>query len=211
MIGTLTLNKEWKPLVFSLAHTDSAGRVVLQHLWTRSLCLFLALASVVTLFSQEIVKFGLGEEYLASAAIVPWVALIGLLGIPREFLANLGLALDKVRALTAESILSGAFFVGVTLVLIPMFGASGAASAGALAYGVGCVFFFSRPWNPFDVDRALILRATAFCGTWLLAAYMGGTPLIWLVGTCLLGFLGYEGLKYWAFLGTIQPIGGARE
>ena len=206
MMSAISLNKEWQPLVLTFAGGRVPERSTLQRLWTHSLCLFLMFGCVMAVFSQELVRWVVGNQYLASAAIVPWVVLLGVLWVPYSFLVGLSLTLGRARDLAAETLWSAAVFIGANLILIPRFGALGAAWAGVLATAIGCLFLFSRSWNSFRVDRPLIIWASVFGGAMVFGSLMGGAIISQVIGVSLLGLLGYEVSRYWRFLGTLRPI-----
>ena len=207
LMAAISLNKEWQPLVLSFAGLHVPERAVLQQLWTKSFSLFLVFGCAVALFAQPLVHGIAGSRYAASAAVVPWVVLIGVLWVPFSFLFALSLTLGRARDLAIETFLSGAIFVGANFILIPRYGALGAAWAGVLATASGCLFLFSRSWNLFQVSRPLIGWASIFGAAMLFSGLMGGAVISWVVGALILGMLGYEAVRYWRFLGMLRPIG----
>ena len=207
LMGAIILNKEWQPLVLSFAGMHVPERAILQRLWTHSFSLFLIFGCAVALFAQPLVHLIVGSRYAASAAIVPWIALIGVLWVPYAFLLALSLSLERSRDLMIETLLSGIVFVGANLLLIPTHGALGAAWAGVLGTACGCLFLFSRSWNWFQISRPLLAWGSAFGAAMLFGGLMGGAAVSWVAGAIMLGMLGYEAARYWRFLGTLRPAG----
>lgn len=204
-MSSTIMNKEWQPLIFRFA-ARAEQTPALQGLWIRSICLFFVLGGVVAIGARNIVTWMAGSDYLGSAAIVPWVAATGVLRIPRLFLLNLSLAYGRAQDLFVETLLSLATFGAASLLLIPRWGGVGAAWAGVLATTVGCVFLYSRSWNVFRLDRALLAPAAACAaGVWLGGA-VGGTWLSYLILLAALAGLGYEASRYWVFLGMLRPV-----
>ena len=205
MAVTITLNKEWQPLIFQLAGRTGDQAETLQRLWTRSLCLFFLFGSLISCFSVEIVRWWLGPQYAASAPVIPWVALMCMLRIARSFLTNLSLAVGKTGDLTVESLCSIAVFAAANVALVPVFGIQGAAWAGVVTYAAGAVFLFTRSWNVFHVDRRLTAWIAVVLGAIVLGWTMGGTVVTKAAGIVMVVLVAYEAVVYWRFLGTLAP------
>lgn len=206
MAIAIVFSQEWKPLIFALAATPSRQPGALQGLWTRTICAFVALGSVVVLFSADIVNGWLGASYLASAVIIPPVVLMCLFRISRDFMVHVGLALGKARAVSAESLASVAVFTAAALLLIPRLGAQGAAWAGVITYAASSAFLFTRSWNALRVEPRLTAWAAAGLGATLCAAVRGGTPLTQGLGAAVGVLAAAEAFAYWKFLGTLRPV-----
>lgn len=204
MLVSITLNKEWQPLIFRLAGGAMDRTDTLQRLWTRSVCLVFLAGSVVACFSVEIVRWGLGPQYIPSAMLVPWVVLMFMLRIARSFLTNLGLALSRAADLTVEGLISVAVFAAMNLVFVPAFGARGAAWAGIFTYAIGLAFLLTRSWNTFRIDLRLTASTGAVCAAVLLAVYVGGTMLTRVLGVAFSGLLIIDAAAYWGFLRALD-------
>lgn len=203
---TITMNKEWQPLIFRLAAGAADDHETLQRLWARSLCLVLLVGSIVSCFSVEIVRWWLGPHYEASAAVVPWIVLMCMLRIARTFLTNLSLARGRAADLTVDSVMSIVVFAGSLVLLVPRFGAQGAAWAGVVTYGTGAVFLFTRPWNAYALDRRLTAAIGVILGALLLGWMMGGGVVTRVVGGMLSVLVIFDMAAYWRFLGSLPSV-----
>ena len=150
----------------------------------------------------------LGQQYLASATIIPFIVTIAVLNVPHFFLVNFGLVCGKTYALMIESFLSVGVFVIASIILIPHFGALGVASAGVLARTIGCLFLYSKEWNLFLVDQSLVYWMIFFLGAILLGFSMGEGIPSGLIAITITGLVIYQATLYWKFLETIRLTEG---
>jgi O-antigen/teichoic acid export membrane protein len=210
MLVSVILDKEWEVVVFDFAKPDTVtggSAEVLQGLWSLSLSLFMVLASFVALFSNEIVRWGLGPQYAASARLIPWVVVVAVLKVPFSLMIHLARARNRPEAVTIGSVLAVVVFVIGNLVLIPRWGPLGAVWAGIGGYASACLFWFSRQWNCFHMERGVTGWALVAGAAVLLGSLMGGTMVSRLAGSVIVGRLVYQAVSYWKFLGRIYPVG----
>jgi O-antigen/teichoic acid export membrane protein len=196
------LNKEWQPLMYFLAQPEQP-RQPLQRFWTRSLHVFLAFGGLLALLSSFIVRWGFGDAYVASAPLVPLVAMLAVLRVPRTLLYHLSIACGVTRDLAIESALAVAVFVIAGVALIPPYGAAGAAWAGIVSALASLVYLFSRGWNRFHVEPATLAWAGVALAGALVGYFAAGTvPAV--AAACVLGPVCMrEGWRYARFLGTV--------
>lgn len=205
MLAAVVFNMEWKVLIFDLATGPTASRDVLRSLWTRSIGLFLIGGSLVSLLSGEIAARLLGAEYVSGGKIIPLVVLLGVLQVPVMFLNNASWAVQKVSQSTAASLAAAGVCLVANLVLIPRFGAAGAAWAGILAYTAHGVLLFVRRWNFFRITPGLAVLGAVFgTATWASVSVPSAMPVA--VGAVALALLFvHRAWAFWKFLGEIDP------
>jgi len=200
----IILQKEWQPITFNLMRDGNDGQIeTLRRFWEGSACVFLAFGSLLAVTARLIVDVALGEEFLASAAIIPLIAVAAVLRVPRAFMMNVSLASGRTRDLATESVLSVAVFVVANLALIPPLGIRGAALAGVLAHGAGSLFLFSRRWNMLGVDRRMGIWVVVFILSVVFGSVVGDGGFASFTGVVVGAFFAREVAAYWRLLGDL--------
>ena len=207
----IILNKEWQPTIFNLLRNGKDGEIeALRRLWTGSFSVFLAFGSVLAVIARLVVDVVLGEEFVASATIVPLIVLAAVLRVPRVFMVNVGLASGRTRDVAIESVLSVAVFIVANLALIPSFGILGAALAGVLAHGAGVLFLFSRRWNVLGVNRHMGIWGVVLISSVVLGNVAGDGGFVKLAGMVVGAFFVREVAAYWLVLGALSQYKSVR-
>jgi O-antigen/teichoic acid export membrane protein len=165
--------------LLSASHPADPARIT--KLFTISLRFLAALlVPVIALeiaFARPLVFLLFGESFAGSAPVLPWLAASEILiFVDIVFTARL-LATNHDRRNVQLIAAAAAFNVAANLVLIPAYGATGAAAATILAYAVrlGCAFFFADTRSVskeaiFAITPALAAGALASLVTMLAGA-----------------------------------------
>jgi O-antigen/teichoic acid export membrane protein len=211
MLISVILDKEWEVVVaaYGAAGKGTESAHLLQSLWSLSVSLFLIGASVLALFSADIVRWGLGRQYAAAATLIPWILLVAVLKVPFSFLVHMARVRNQSAAVISGSLLALTVFVVASLLLIPGWGPVGAAWAGIVAYGVVCLFWFSRQWNSFEIERHMLTSTLVAVAAFVFAMRIGGTITARALGAGVAGLLVYRAVGYWKFLGEVRPVGAS--
>ena len=202
MLMSIVLNKEWQRLVFRFASTDTHH---IQNIWNRSICLFAAVGSMLTLLSADLARIILGQQYLAVGGIIPFILVIAVIQVPRYFMYNLGLAGKNSAAVPTESVLAVAVCLIANVTLVPVFGTKGAALAGIIAFASGCVFFLFQRWNYLRIDNRATSWLIVFAGAFGVSVFTSTSLLTTVLAVPLAAMALREGLSYWRFLGSVMP------
>ncbi len=196
----------WTPFALSIAHSAEAGTVYASVL-TYVTLVGVAAMLLLTAVAKPLVDIVSGGGYDGAAAIVPLIALA---------YALYGIYLNFTVAMTAEgrgtwllgiSGTAAAVNVGLNLVLIPLWGASGAAAATVAAYAwmTGWAYLAQQRLRPvaYEWGRMGAIALAAIAGVIIMSAPALGAPEV--------GVWGPAGLA--AFAGGLFALGavGARE
>jgi O-antigen/teichoic acid export membrane protein len=97
------------------------------------LLLALPLAVGLNLLSDRIVHLIYGSEFASSGPVLAWLSCSLLLAFVTTFYGNLVIAVDRQRVVTIATLIGAASAVGANLLLIPHWGAKGAAVAAVVS------------------------------------------------------------------------------
>jgi O-antigen/teichoic acid export membrane protein len=168
----------WGPFVYAQAKLEG-GALTLARIATYAYAGFAAAALAVAALGPDLLRLMTPNNpaFRAAAPIIPVVALAYLLhGVFLLTSVGIGIA-RQARYYPMVTAAAAVANVGANLVLIPRFGAMGAAWATVLAYAVmaGLGHVFSRRAFPIPFEGARLLRVTAAAGVaFALAALVPG-------------------------------------
>lgn len=159
----------WAPFYFATMREPDAKRVF-SLVTTYGLAVLVLLVAGLSAVANDVVRLMTRPEFYPAARIVPWIAL-GVLFQGVYLLTSIGLNITKQTALypVATTAAAGAS-VAANLVLVPRFGAQGAAWSYALAYAVlaGVAMRLSQRHYPIHYEWDRILRiGLSGAGAWL--------------------------------------------
>lgn len=197
---TLTILFNWVgmaavPLAFSaLAQGgEDAARRVMADTARNLILLALPCAAGLAAVATPLATVLVGAEFRqATAHIVPWIALAGLLnGAMVHYAAHAYLITHRTRALLATTVLAAAINVALNLWLIPLWGLDGAIAATVVAYAVGLAARLLQMRRRFPIPLALpdLLKGGLACALmWAaLSAFDWPPTLGGLLGAVALG------------------------
>ena len=123
----------------------------LQKLTSLLALLALVFAFATTVFSTPLIRLLFGEEYLASGQILAIHVWAGVFVFQRELLSKWLIAEDLVKISLMTQCVGALTNVGLNVLLIPLYGAMGAAIATLASYGVSgyLSLWFFRETRPF--------------------------------------------------------------
>lgn len=154
------------------------------------------IASVIGLFSGEIIYLLMGEDYLKSA--LPMVLLaFAIVFQASQQVTGIGISLEKRTVLFAHlSWVTTVINFGLNWVLIPEYGALGASWATVFSYLflTGGYFFFTQRLHPIQVsyERLILILALTFAmiflSFWFYQSELSGNTILIKIGI-VIGFL----------------------
>ena len=164
----------WAPFYYAAAK-ESDGVTVLSRMTTYAIAVLLLLVAATTAVAGDLVRLMLGTDYLGAIPVVPIVAAAtACQGI--YLLTSIGLNLtSQTQYYPVTTFTAAAAGLGAGLVLMPRFGALGAASALLVGFAVqaAVAFRFSRRVYPIPYEWSRILRvAGAAAGAALMAIWL---------------------------------------
>jgi len=169
----------WAPFYFSEMRSSEAKatfRSVTTYAWAVLVFLLAGLASV----SHDLVRLMTKPEFYGAGAIVPWIGLAVILqGV--YLLTSIGLNITKRTAYYPLATgAAAAASVGMSLLLVPRFGALGAAWANVAAYGVLAAvgLALSQRFYPIHYEWARLARITVAGVLAILAGRLVAGPTI---------------------------------
>ncbi len=165
LLVVMGFNMGWQPFFLKDGDWDEKkklfSRVTSYVLWILGFIWVMLIIWVDTLIQFDFGGFTFyGEEFWSSTSIVFWIALgyyfdaMYLLQLPGPFLTNKSGIVAWTRALGAG------VNIGLNILLIPQFGAMGAAFATCASFGIMAVFLFimNRKIYPINYEWAKLLR-----------------------------------------------------
>lgn len=157
------------PLVYA-RHREPGVPDQLARLFSGFVAVALALCLAVSLFAGELVNIA-AASYAPAAALLPWLAPAALLAQMYIFAPGLGIA-RRTRTQLALTALAAGISMLLNVLLIPRYGALGAAAANL---GASALFFVSWWWAgqrhyPLPLAFAPLLAALAAYGAALVLA-----------------------------------------
>ncbi len=144
----------------------------------------IAFGAALIYLRRPVVQVLSGRAFLAASDILPWTAPAPLFFMCNLFFQRVLLALDQYRIVGAASLGAAAISVTLTLVLVPVWGAQGAAVASWTSMGFLSLFLFMR------------VRAWR----WVIAKDLRLTSLVVLAIVCAFTFRIIDGLCIGAVL-----------
>jgi O-antigen/teichoic acid export membrane protein len=164
----------WAPFYFATMRDPDARRVF-SLVTTYGLAVLVLLVAGLSAVATDVVRLMTRPEFYPAARVVPWIGL-GVLFQGVYLLTSIGLNITKQTALypVATAAAAGAS-VAANLVLVPRFGAVGAAWSNALAYAVlaGVAMRLSQRRYPIRYEWDRILRiGLSGAGAWLAAVIL---------------------------------------
>ncbi|CAN5296908.1 flippase [soil metagenome] len=153
------------PMLFQKSHEDPAGyRKICNAMLRAAAGVAMAVALTFNLLAEPLILFVFGEKYAASAIILQVLGISFALRFVSIALQTV-LSTSDLHARRTQALgLGTAFSVGCNLVLIPLYGAIGAAGGVILGNIVIILAFLAAARRPLDVGAAL--RGLALASGW---------------------------------------------
>jgi O-antigen/teichoic acid export membrane protein len=174
----------WAPFYFATMREPDARRVF-SLVTTYGLAVLVLLVAGLSAVATDIVRLMTRPEFYPAARVVPWIG-VGVLFQGVYLLTSIGLNITKQTALyPVATAAAAAASVAANLVLVPRFGAVGAAWSNAVAYAVlaGVAMRLSQRHYPIRYEWDRIVRiALSGTGAWLAAVILVPERLPALVG-----------------------------
>ncbi len=193
------------PFFFAYAaeHPLAATRKLLErtliYFFLAGACLYLAIAlGAGDLLRVLVTGFGAQKEYLEAANLVPLLTLVPFLYFLTSQAALGGLLIKRPEITSAICLLAAGINVGLNLVVIPRFGALGAAVDSVIAYSLlwgvlywrmGKVFPVSYDWKSMAVGACYLALALGLGWQIRLASPVASLFVRVLAGLALFGLL----------------------
>jgi O-antigen/teichoic acid export membrane protein len=129
-----SVNKVYTPFFLSKAHenTNEAKRAIVSRFYEMAFCFAVAGLGIIY-FSEEMIKFLTTKEFYPSMYIVPVYVYLHLFGIMNILTYNQIMHAEKMTSVLPAAIASVILNIIMNLLLIPKYGAVGAALATAMA------------------------------------------------------------------------------
>jgi O-antigen/teichoic acid export membrane protein len=200
----------WAPFYFQTMKQPDA-KVIFRLVTTYGAAGLALLVGGLAAVGPEVVRYVMPPAFHGAAAVVPWVALgVGFHGI--YLLTSIGLNITKsTRLYPVATACGAATSLGANVLLVPRYGAVGAAWANALAYAVmaGTAFSLSQRVYPIPLEWGRLVRVGlagtgAYLAAWLIpiesplpAALARGTAVavVFPLLLALVGFLDARELR----------------
>ncbi len=173
----------WAPFYFGIMKEPDA-KATFRVVTTYGVAVLVLLEAGLAAIATDLVRLMTRPEFYDAAAIIPWVGL-GVLFNGVYLLTSIGLNITKsTKYYPVATGITAAVSVGANLLLVPRFGALGAAWSNAAAYATlaGVAFVLSQRVYPMRYEYGRVLR--------LIAAGLGAYLLTWLVPSTLPAWLG---------------------
>lgn len=205
----------WAPFYFETAKEQDAKHTF-RLVTTYGLGILVLLEAGLAAIAQDVVRLMTRPEFYRAAAVIPWLGL-GTVFQGVYLLTSIGLNITKqTRFYPVATITAAAVSLGMNLLLVPKFGALGAAWSNAIAYGTlaGVAMWLSQRVYPMRYEYGRIMRLAAagiaaFLLTWLipqdLPAWLGlllRGSLVCAAYPLLLIALGFYDRQELAFIAT---------
>jgi O-antigen/teichoic acid export membrane protein len=159
----------WAPFYFSMMKEADAQRTF-SVVTTYGVAVLVLLASGLAAVGTDIVRLMTKPEFYPAAQVIPWIGL-GVLFQGVYLLTSIGLNITKQTAYyPVATICAACASVGANLLLVPKFGAIGAAWSNAFAYAILAIvgMFLSQRFYPIRYERGRLARiALAGAGAFL--------------------------------------------
>jgi O-antigen/teichoic acid export membrane protein len=175
------------PLMSRLAHTDQDKfRLTLEKALGVLLAISVPIAVGGALMSRELVLMVFGQAYAAAAPVMLVMMLMVIAAFPLILLANAVFAYDRQRSLSGVYIAGMVANIGLNAILIPKFGALGAALATCISNIImtGSVFIKVRRINPLSIVptlRTLLVPLMILVLVVVGAEYLSLSPVVTIV------------------------------
>jgi O-antigen/teichoic acid export membrane protein len=204
-------HQAWIPLAMKMAQEEPGYQASFSTIFSLWLCLLALLALGISMFSDEVMVLLTPAPYWAAApALALGAAAIALSGTTQ--ITTLGVTLAKRPLLIATGAwLTALVNIGLNLLLIPPFGATGSAGATLLSYGFLTLYylFWSQRLHPLPLQWGKLLYGTAILAAAIAAPWVpDGAPLSVLAIAVKLSILMAALLG--AFLLGVIPLGQLR-
>lgn len=152
----------WAPFYYETAKQPDA-RVVFAKITTYGIAILVLLVAGLTAITNDLVSLIAPDNYAGASTVVPLIALgIAFQGV--YLLTSIGLNLtSQTRYYPMATMISAAVGLGSGLVLMPRFGATGAAVSFLLSYVTlaGLAGWFARRHYPVDYEWGRVFRLVA--------------------------------------------------
>ena len=205
----------WAPFYFQTMKTPDA-QATFRLVTTYGIAVLVLLEAGLAAVGPELVRLVLPPQFDGAARIVPWIGL-GVLFQGVYLLTSIGLNITKnTRYYPVAAGSAAATSVVANVVLVPRFGAIGAAWANAAAYATmaGTAFVFSQRVYPIALEYGRLARVVlagigAFLAAWAipelppLAGVLVRGGVVCAVWPALLGLLGFFDARELRTLGRL--------
>jgi O-antigen/teichoic acid export membrane protein len=154
-VAFMPFNLVWESQRFEIAKREDS-RAIFQQVFFYCNIVIVALSLLICLFVRDFLAIMSAPSYLGAAQIVPLILVIYILQIWAAF-CNIGLFLkDRSRYMATSALISAGTVMVLLLVLVPRFGAYGAALAtiGAWALRFLLVYRYSQTLYPIEYGWA---------------------------------------------------------
>jgi O-antigen/teichoic acid export membrane protein len=155
----------WAPFYFS-EMKDADAKATFRAVTTYGVAVLALMVAGLSALALDLVRLMTTPQYYGAAGIVPWIGLgVALQGW--YLLTSIGLNITKrTMYYPVATGIGAAASVGASLLLIPRFGAIGAAWSNTLAYAVlaGAAMFFSQRVYPVSYDWSRLARVIGAAG-----------------------------------------------
>jgi O-antigen/teichoic acid export membrane protein len=187
---TSAFETAWAPFYYATARQPDA-RTVLRKVTTYGFAVLVLLVAGTVAVARDVVLVMLTPEYLQAAAVLPLVAAgMGLQGV--YLLTSIGLNLtSRTEFYPVATFVAAGVGLATGVLLMPAYGAVGAAIAFALAYGTqaAVAFFFAQRFYPITYEGGRLVRI-ALAGVMAVIVSLGFVPPVPPIVSLLLhGFL----------------------
>lgn len=187
-------NSTWLPRRFEIARRDDS-EFVFARIFTYFFALITLAGLFVSLASRDVIRIMANPSFHDASTVIPLLALANVV-FSLHFHLHLGLMLTGHTKYFAFSQLANAIVtVGLNVLLIPRFGAQGAALALLSGYSAknALLYFFCRRYYPlrFEVLRLAKVVIAAVALYLLLRALDTGSPLVNIVLRALGSGIGF--------------------
>ena len=182
------------PLVYR-HHREPGAPAQLARIFEGFVAVAMLTCLLLSVFARELIGWLAPPEFAASASLLPWLAPAALLSQMYIFAPGIAIARKTTWQLALTS-LSAALAVGLNLLLIPQWGAWGAAVATCVAAVLFLALWIAASQRVYALPlrwRALALAVVGYVGmTWLGLAIDGfgwSTAATWLLKSSTFGAL----------------------
>lgn len=170
----------WRPFLFSVSRRDDARRIyALVFTYFAGGAAFVWLG--LSLLSVDVIRLVSGPEFQAAAAVVPWVA-VAYMAYGWFYALDAGvLILGKTHIHSCIGVIAALINLALNVLLIPRYGAHGAAWATALSYGLMPVAMWlsARRIYPVNYETTRLLKIAATTALLYLAGRLAPAGLSW--------------------------------
>jgi PST family polysaccharide transporter len=125
-----------------MAHRPKALEVAFTKVFAVALTIMVTITVLLFLLASEIVQLLFGSKWTTAGAVLRVLALVVPLRGLSQIVSTVSWGLNRPKAVAVGSTLEAIIFLAALYPLIRTLGLTGAAWAGVIAYGIGCVVRF---------------------------------------------------------------------